>query len=520
MKTPQNVRVCTPLCAPTLELIRTSARHVRGADFVELRLDCLAPDQLQQFSTLGPELIRELSTLTIVTLRDPDQGGHHPYTRDQRREFWRTQLQQTDSWFDIEYDLVKEFAADESLSINWSGVICSHHDFKGTPDNLRDVFESLANTPARVVKIAVAAHEVVDCLPLFQLLDLARQRQRDLIAIAMNDAGIATRILGPSRGSFLTFAAQEESRGTAPGQLTLQDLHSIYHIDQITSSTAITGLVGSSVMHSVSPHMHNEAWAAVGFDGVYLPFQVRDVVSFFHRMVHPRTRELDWNLKGLSITAPHKAAVMECLDWIEPKAVDIGAVNTISVVCEKLFGYNTDAEGFMQPLNEKLQSIARSRIAVLGAGGAASAVVWALKNSDARVCVFGRDSAKAKQLAEQFGCEWSELPTATFKDFDVVVNATPLGSFGKQSSETPATAEQLHGVGLVYDLIYNPIETRLLREAAVAGCQTLGGLPMLINQALLQFEIWTGSKSSYSIMNDAALHRLALNSTFNKSQTQ
>jgi len=243
------------------------------------------------------------------------------------------------------------------------------------------------------------------------------------------------------------------------------------------------------VMHSVSPQYHNSWFAAERLNGVYLPFEVNDVDSFMRRMVHPRTRELDWNLRGLSVTAPHKQTVMKHLDWLDPWAREIGAVNTVLVSEHDLSGFNTDAPGFLSPLVEKLGSPNGLRAAIIGAGGAARAVAWALREEKANVTIFARDVNKAQPLAESFGVDCQPLASATFKDYDLVVNTTPLGS-GAHIDQTPVTAEQLNGVRCVYDLIYNPVETKFLQEGSKAGCDTIGGLEMLLAQARIQFEIW------------------------------
>jgi 3-dehydroquinate dehydratase/shikimate dehydrogenase len=353
------------------------------------------------------------------------------------------------------------------------------------------------------VKIAVQANDIVDCIPVFELLERARSEGRNLIAIAMGNAGLATRVLGPSRGAFLTYAALEEASATAPGQLTAQNLRSIYHIDRIDRDTLICGLVGLPVMHSVSPHMHNAAFRTAGINGVYVPLEVREVNPFIQRMVHPRTRELDWNLRGLSVTAPHKSAVLEHLDWIDPEAEEIGAVNTIVIDHDHLRGFNTDAAGFIEPLLKAFHSLRGLRVAVIGAGGAARAATWALLKHNSTVTLFARDIDKARALGQLFGVSYEPLFSVSFANYDLVINATPLGS-GELIDQTPATAEQLHGALCVYDLVYNPIETLLLKEAGKARCKTICGLEMLVAQAKNQFELWTGQTPSLNAMHDAA----------------
>jgi shikimate dehydrogenase len=269
------------------------------------------------------------------------------------------------------------------------------------------------------------------------------------------------------------------------------------------------GLMGRPVSHSISPHIHNAAFAAARVNAVYIPFEVRDVTGFIRRMIHSQTRELDWNVRGLSVTAPHKSVVMDHLDWIEPAAREIGAVNTIVVEDDLLQGYNTDAMGLVKPLIHKFGQLQDARCAVIGAGGAANAAVWALRREGAQVTVFARDMGKARALTEKFDTPCHKLEGAHFDGFDVVINATPLGTFGPHEVETPATPTQLRGARLAYDLVYNPIETRFLREACEAGCETLGGLLMLLGQAAEQFRLWVGIDAPEGVMREAAERAMA-----------
>ena len=474
-------RVCVPVCEKNLSAFKSACEHAtEWADIVELRLDCLEPHAvsaaISDLSSFPPPL--------ILTFRPTEQGGYRDLTREERLTFWQTHAIRGDAvWWDVEGDVVRD------LSPDWSRTIVSHHDFSGVPSDLEKIYERLAQTPARVIKIAVQANEIVDCIPMFELIDRARSSGRDVIAIAMGNAGIAIRILGPSRGGFLTYGSLDEDSATAPGQVNARKLRSLYNIDAIDKETMVCGLVGQPVMHSVSPHIHNAAFKHEGVNGVYLPFEVSDVQSFVKRMVHPHTRDLNWNVRGLSITAPHKQTVMECLDWIEPDAKEIGAVNTVVVEKDRLLGYNTDAAGFVDPLLKRIGSLEGKHVAIMGAGGAARAAIWGLKREGANVTLFVRDVSKVN-----FPCK--PLAGASFREYDVVVNATPVA---------PATREQLYGARLVYDLVYNPIETKLLYDAREAGCETLGGLEMLVAQARIQFELWTGKKPSEVIMYESAL---------------
>ena len=488
-------RVCVPVCVKDLDALRNaSERAAEWADLIELRIDCL--------EALPNESLSGFARPVILTFRPAEQGGYRNSTREERKEFWtRIAPRVQAAWWDVEGDLVHE------LPLDWSRIIVSHHDFSRVPDDLEQIYERLASTPAAVIKIAVQAGDISDCLPIFKLLEHAQNEGRKLIAIAMGNAGIATRILGPSRGSFLTYGALTDEAATAPGQVDAIKLRSLYHCDKIDRETMICGLVGLPVLHSVSPHMHNAAFVAEQINGVYLPFEVKDARQFFKRMVHPRTRELDWNLRGLSITAPHKQTVLEALDWIEPEAQEMGAVNTIVVDGQKLLGYNTDAAGFIDPLLSRFGSLRQKRVAIIGAGGAARAAVWSLLRQHADVTLFVREVDKARPFAESFNISCKPLASSLFAGYDLVVNATPLGS-GAHIDQSPATREQLNGAGCIYDLVYNPIETQLMRIARDAGCETLGGLEMLVAQAKIQFELWTGKKPVHATMFEAAANAL------------
>jgi len=500
--------ICIPVCVHTADQLNAALDDAAAAgDIVEIRLDCLQPEAL---GTVVPQLsdrLRSLGKSSIVTLRSSEEGGVNSHTRDVRRRFWLEQAPADASFFDIELDLVEELSS-HNAAIDWDRVICSHHDFRALPDDLIQTYERMARTRARILKIAVQVDDIIDNLPLFALLNRASVERREIIAIAMGQAGIMSRILGPSRGDFLTYGAMEAASATAPGQLTARELREVYRLHSITEATEIVGLVGKPTEHSMSPQLHNAAFAASQIDAVYLPFEVSDVAAFISRMVNPRTKEFEWNLRGLSVTAPHKSAVIRYLDHIDPAAEQIGAVNTIVLKDGWLHGYNTDAEGFIKPLLDRVGSVSRFRCAVIGSGGAARTACWALKKRNAGVTVLARNSKHAEALAGEFGVEWKVLAEGPLTGFDLVVNATPVGTRGSAENESVASADQLRGVGLVYDLVYNPRETRLVSEAMKAGCDTLGGLEMLVAQAKIQFRLWTGLEVPNRVMEEAAKRAL------------
>src|SRR5437763_5429092 len=429
MSDERRARICLPVCARRAGDLRPFvARAAEVADIVELRLDCLDEDQLDtsrprladSLKSLLRDLLLNFSTPFIVTFRPAEQGGRRALDTSARVGFWQSAAAELSRdefrarvFADIELDLF-ESPHGESLreaSKNFS-VICSHHDFRQTPSDLASIYERAARTPARVIKIATRANVITDCLEVLRLLERARREGREMIAVAMGEAGLLTRVLAPSRGAFLTYSSLDDAQVTAPGQTTARELRRLYRVHDITERTLVTGLVGSPVSHSLSPRIHNAAFAALGLDAVYIPFETVDVSDFVRRMARPRTRELRWNLRGLSVTAPHKTAVMPQLDWVEPKAAEIGAVNTVRIEGDELRGYNTDAEAALKPL-DGLIDLSGARVAVIGAGGAARALLWRLRERGARATVFARNGERARATANAFGADAVTLNTNT-----------------------------------------------------------------------------------------------------------
>jgi 3-dehydroquinate dehydratase/shikimate dehydrogenase len=495
------VRICVPVCESSLaELKQAVARAAQKGDLVELRLDCLDTDELEAATEEIDSWLLTVGLQVILTMRPREQGGPRLLDRGMRLEFFKQRT--TADFLDIELDIALLPEADDTL--DWRRVICSHHDFSRVPVDLQQIYTRMAGTRAHVLKIAVHANDVTDCIAVFGLLDRAQKEGREMISIAMGSAGIATRILGPSRGAFLTYGSIDDNSATAPGQLTADQLKTLYRIDKINRETQITGLLGNPISHSISPAMHNGAFEATGVNAVYIPFEVQDAKTFLTRMVGPKTRDLTWNLRGLSVTSPYKSLVMDFLTRIEPSAREIGAVNTIVVEQDGLTGYNTDAVALVEPLRDRVGALADMRCAVVGSGGVARAALWSLSREGAVVTVFARNATTGRPIAEMFKADFKQLTTSSFSDFDVVINATPVGTRGVLAEKTVALASQLRGARLAYDLVYNPSDTRFLREAREAGCETLGGMAMLVAQAGKQFELWTGHDAPREMMIEAA----------------
>src|SRR6476620_6286416 len=402
----RNPRVCISLCESTVvALERAIAVAAEVCDLIEVRLDCLEQVELESGGGRITKLLQQSACQSILTFRPSQEGGQRELDDLTRQTFWSDAIFSS-SFFDVELDLAEKFhtlEASPSMPIDWSRTICSHHDFSGVPAKLDQIYDRMAGTPAAVLKIAVQAADATDCLPVFRLLERGQQDGREMISIAMGSAGVATRVLGPSRGGFLTYASLDNENATAPGQLSVSDLMEVYRLDKIDRHTQIFGLLGQPVAHSLSPRIHNAAFAATGMNAVYIPLEVHTIKNFIRRMIHPRTRELDWPAHGFSVTAPHKSAVIEELDWIEPAAREIGAVNTILVENRELHGFNTDATGFVRPLVQMLGDLRESRCAVIGGGGAASDALWSFKSAGSKATLFARNAAKDETLAERFG---------------------------------------------------------------------------------------------------------------------
>lgn len=498
--------VCVPIIETQLtaflKAIRAAAQH---ADAIELRLDYLSDDSSQLINALRLRPLRDqLAKPLILTYRPREQGGQKDLTLAERASFWRTfAAWELIAYADLELDLVEHLAQTQP-PLPWEKIICSWHNFAETPDNLLELYERMAATPAAVVKIATQAQRITDCARVFQLLEHARGK-KPVIALAMGWPGLMTRVLALSRGAWLTFGALRRGAESAAGQPTADELNNLYRIKQLTTESEIYGVVGHPVGHSRSPLLHNAALKSLDRNGVYLPFEVDDIGSFFYGFVHPKTSKMRWKLRGLSVTIPHKLGIIQYLDHLDETAQAIGAVNTVVVAGDELHGYNTDVSGAMRPLDEMME-VRDARVAVLGAGGAARAVCYGLRARGAEVTIYARDLRKAQPLAAEFGGRAAQLESfnqAPENKAEIVVNCTPIGMRGHSAGQSPVSADSLRGVRLVYDLVYNPEETALLRDAQQAGCQTLGGLAMLVAQAAEQFRLWTGQAAPMELMRRA-----------------
>jgi 3-dehydroquinate dehydratase/shikimate dehydrogenase len=502
-----NGKICISVCAETAdELIEQIKRAEVLADVIEIRFDCLNHLQFKKFLFD----FKNLKQNFLATFRPEEQGGKRVLGLSERRKFWESISNSSNVvYFDIEPDLQKKFTR-----LRIDSRIASYHNFDNSNDNLKNIYQELAETHSDIIKIAVQTDDITDTIPVWKLLEKAKSENKQIIPIAMGESGKWTRILGLAHGAFMTYAALDAGQETAPGQVSAVDLTEIYRAKELDENTAIYGILGSNTSVSMSPYIHNTAFKFHGLNSVFVPLQVHDLDEFMRRMVKPETREIELNFKGFSVTLPHKQAILKHLDFVDETAAKIGAVNTVKIVDGKLHGYNTDAQGFIEPLLNSYGDLAGAKVAILGSGGAARACIYALKTAGAKVTIFARDLTKAKSLAEDFEVELQAFSIqhsafSIYKDFDILVNTTPLGMKGKAEGETPASAEQLKGLHLVYDLVYIPFQTPLMTEADKMDVPKIGGLAMLIAQAMEQQKIWTNLDAPMKEMSRAALKRLS-----------
>jgi 3-dehydroquinate dehydratase / shikimate dehydrogenase len=500
----KQAKICAVITEESVAGARQAILRAAGeADIIEVRLDYLRDFDFTHLENLCA-LLNENTLPVILTCRAFDEGGKQKIDNAIRLPLLVEGARKFADYCDIEAAHYHEAV---KLSPDLAKLIVSYHDFAETPANLSEIYERLTATPAAIHKIATLPTCLSDTLATFQILERGEKDGRTMIAIAMNGAGTLTRLLGTSRGSFLTYGSLSDGKPSAPGQFSCKELRDLYRINQLTRETQITGLIGNPVSHSASPAMHNAAFRRLNLDFVYLPIEVKDIAVFFKRFVNPESREMKWNLRGLSVTIPHKVAVMPWLDEIDKTAAIIGAVNTIVIEGVKIKGYNTDAQGALEPL-ETVCQLAGKRCAVIGAGGAARAVIFGLVERGAAVSVFVRELNKARELADDFDVECLAIESLANTQVDILINTTPIGMHGHSEAQSVVPQAVLNNFTIVYDLVYNPLETRLLKEAREVGCTTISGLDMLIAQARLQFELWTGQKPATESMRDAAMKKL------------
>ncbi len=481
--------LCIPVTAADTEAAILQMHRAKSlADAIEIRLDYIREPVLERLFRHRPPLP------VIATCRPEREGGQFRGSEEKRLGILRKAEELGADYVDVEMSAVGRYRRGKAK------LIVSFHDFSETPEDLEEILERLASAGGDIVKVVTTARSITDNVRVLRLL---REAEVPMVAFCMGRLGQVSRVLAEKFGSVFTLCSLESGKESAPGQLPAREMRETYRAGKLGEGTAVYGLIGNPVEHSGSPCVHNAAFDETGFDAVYVPFEVTDLGRFLGEF-----REL--GARGYSVTVPHKEGIIAELDSVDEMARAIGAVNTVFERNGRLVGTNTDWKAAMEPLEkaarEKLgkeDGLRGLRVAVVGAGGAARAIVFGLKERDARVVILNRTATRARSLAEEIGASWGGLDMLEGVEAEVMVNATSVGMYPKVE-ETPVPASILRPGMLVFDVVYNPAETRLLREARERGCATLGGMEMFVGQAAMQFEIWTGKAAPREVMQRAA----------------
>jgi len=474
------VRVCETVTGSTMGEVRARRDAVTDADLVEVRLDGVAdPD--------AAGAIRGSHLPVLVTCRPVWEGGLWDGGEEARARLLLDALAHGAALVDIEW---RAPSRDRLLAAAASRTVLSLHDFAAVPADLPATARAMAAHTPGLVKLAVRARRLGDVVPLLGIAASLGGDNR-LVLVAMGTPGVVTRVAAARFGSAMTYAGSGVELGQVPASRLVHE----YGIRRITPATAVLGVVGRPIAHSVSPAMHNAALQAAGLDAVYVPLEAESWTDF-----EALAGSLD--IRAASVTAPFKREAWQACRVTDDAASRAGAVNTLRRAGDGgWIGCNTDVEGFLDPLRAELRP--GRRVTVIGAGGAARSVAMALSAEPVVLTVRARRLGAAREIAALAGGQAGRLPVPP-GSWDVLVNATPVGTWPEVTA-SPVDPPVLTG-GLVYDLVYNPAETSLLRAARAAGCETIGGLEMLVAQGARQFTWWTGRPAPVGVMR-AAAHR-------------
>ena len=466
--------VCETVTADRIAELRRNRDRVVDADLVELRLDGVT-----DLDVAGA--LEGRRRPVIVTCRPVWDGGRFAGAEEDRLRVLAQAIRLGAEFVDVEWRAERAGLPHGERT----RLILSLHDFAGVPTDLAARVRAMQADQPDVIKVAVMARSVNDCLTLRS----AFEGDDSHVAVAMGSAGLLTRTFPALFGSRWTYAGS-----AAPGQLSTRELITTYRVRDTTPSTELYALLGAPLGHSASPAMHNAGFVDAGLDALYVPLEssnASEVMSLASQL----------KLRGASVTAPLKQAVVDGNGCVSDVARQIGAVNTLRWTSRGLEAENFDVAGFLSPLDRRDFRIRGKRAMVLGAGGAARAAAWALRAHGGRVTMSARRAERAAEVAAALHVGTAPWPPAG--EWDVLVNATPLGTWpGIEASPLPP--ELVKGE-LVYDMVYNPPDTTLMRYARAAGAATIGGLDMLIAQARRQFFWWTGREVPAAVLERAAL---------------
>ena len=485
-------RICVALGLPTAERLAhvAESEYKDGNTFLEFRLDYL------KSPGAGIEVLRDFTkkypdASVLATCRHRQASGQFSGDVLQQIQILKDSAAAGATFVDLEIEIAEQTAGELPALRELTPLCLSYHNFQSTPA-LAPLLKRLGRIPADAHKLAITARKPSDNLRLFDVL--RAPRKLPLIAIAMSEMGLVSRVLSPAMSSLYTYAAPSNQEGTAPGQVPAKLMRALYRCEKLTPQTRVYGVIASPVAHSKSPLIHNRAFQARRMDAVYLPF-----------LVQP-TQLGDWMklaaelpVSGFSVTIPHKQKIMRYLDVIDPTAKRIGAVNTVWRKAGKWRGTNTDTQGVIQPLAKHLR-LAHASILIAGYGGAARAAAIALADASAQLTITGRNMQSAQALARVVKGSAISLREARNSHFDALIHATPLGM---SPNPNASIFTDRIPAELVMDMVYNPHETKLLQLAQAQNATVIHGIDMLLEQAAHQFEIWTGETAPRAVMKRA-----------------
>lgn len=456
--------LCLTLAEASLDgLQRKIADYAGRVALIEVRLDYLHPPRL-------PELPSDSSTEFLATLRPVREGGRYRGLERDRLQLLRRAGERGFSWIDLEHDV------EESDWPDGLRIVRSVHCFESFPSSL-DSLCSRLQSRGDVSKIAVqvsTTHQLAD------LLTWMSKRQPDgrRVVLGMGDLGQPSRFLGALMGNRWTYVCERSDSPPAAGQFSLEEAEQVYRLAE-RGKPRIFGVLGNPVAHSLSPRLHNALFRHYGMNGLYLPVALDELAPWFDLL-----KRIPLEFGGFSVTLPFKSQVREFLSSCESP---LNSINTL-VSAGGWRGFNTDYDGFLKPLQRRLQ-LEGKRALVLGNGGVALTAVQALQDRGCQVTAAGRDAQRITRFAERMGCSsalFEDLPISV----DLCVNATPLGQHPRVD-ETPLLPSQMD-FEWAYDLVYRPRQTHFLQLAQAQGIKAISGLEMFVEQAALQFQLWTG----------------------------
>lgn len=497
-----------------------------GAEMLELRTDYLAGLDVEKMRTVLAAA-RKTSLPVIVTCRDKAQGGDADLPSELRTRILVEAIGAGADYVDCEFDNFVLSDTNEKITAALNehdgvGLILSAHRFEGPFSNPAGVYEEIVRTEKRAIpKLAYTAEHINDC---FAGLDLLVQKDQDAIILCMGQAGLMTRLLAKKLGGFVTYACSDAEHATAPGQLTVGEFKELYRWDRIDEATEVFGVIGSPVAHSLSPAIFNACFDAHNINAIYLPLLVEGGKEEFYVFVNNVVSRGGGSgtggglgFGGFSVTLPHKSHARDYVnhvgEFVEPLAENIGAANTLKIGFGGIVsGYNTDYAGAMDALRSVLgtgkHELHKMKVAVVGAGGVARAVVAGLADVGAHITIYNRTVAKAEALADEFNCRYAPLDQLQRMDAAVVINCTSIG-MSPNVDASPIPVECIKGNMVVFDTVYNPLETKLLKDAEAAGAKTVSGAEMFIRQAMAQYKIFIGQPPEEDVIHETVHKHLA-----------